>query len=116
MQPRVSAKTNRWREGAVDAVDLEALEAGQEAAPLPAPRPALRLPARHLLEDAGQAVLLPAHRPVFRLQARHLPVDAGQAVLLPRAARAEAVDCAAAQRCRDCHSSSRPMTASQPMT
>jgi hypothetical protein len=92
----------------------EALEAGEAVAPLLARRPAFRLVARHLLEDAGQAVLLPAHRPALRLQARHLPEDAGQAVLpLRQVGRAEAVDCAAALRCRDYRSSSRRMTASQ---
>jgi hypothetical protein len=55
------------------------LEAEEAVAPLPALKPAFRLWARHLLEDAGQAVLP-----------------------LPQAVRAEAVVCAAAQRCRDC--------------
>ena len=100
MHPRVSAKTNQWREVAAHAVVLEAEVA---VGPLPARRPAFRLRAHHLLEDAGQAVLLPrARRPALPLRARHLLGDAGQ-VRLPRVARAEAV-VAAAQRCRDCRS------------
>ena len=71
----MSAKTNRWREVAAHAVVLESEEA---VAPLRARRPAFRLRARLLLEHADQAVPL------------------------PRAARAEAVVCVAAQRCRDC--------------
>jgi len=103
----------------------EALAAEEAVAPLPARRPALRLQARHLLEDAGQAVLplpraaraeaalpLPAHRPALRLQARHLPEDAGQVLPLRQVGREEAVG-AAAQRCRDYRSSSRRTTASQ---
>ena len=76
----MSAKTNRWQQVAAHAVAPEAEEAEVSVTPLLSRRPALRLRARHLLEDAGQAVLL------------------------LRAARAEAVVCAAAQRCRDCRS------------
>jgi hypothetical protein len=119
----VSAKANRWREVAADAVAPEAEEAvaplparrpafrlrarhplqdaGQAVLPLPAHRPALRRRARHPLQDAGQALPLPARRPAFQLRARHLLADAGQALLLPQVGRAEAVG-AAAQRCRDC--------------
>jgi len=55
--------------------------------------------------EAEEAVapLPPALWPAFRLRARHLVEDAGPAGLpLPQAVRAEAVVCAAAQRCRDC--------------